>query len=174
MVTHRAFTADILMPVNKAKAVAEFTVVEGDGRSLLGKATAEELVLLRVGPKTGAYTVSESDAHITEKFPKLFSGVGKLKGRELKLHIDDSVQTVDQPFRRIPFALREKIDKKITKLIDLDIIELLPETPTTWVSPLVVIPKKDGDVQVCVDMRQANQAIRRERYPVPSTDELAK
>ena len=104
----------------------------------------------------------ESDADIKEKFPELFSGVRKLKGSELKWHVDDNVQPVAQPLRRIPFALREKVDKKITELIDPDIIEPVPETPTTWVSPLVVISKMDGDVRVCVDMRQANEAICQE------------
>ena len=39
-------------------------------------------------------------------------------------------------------------------------------------SPLVVIPKKNGDVRICVDMRKANQAIIRERHPMPTIDDL--
>jgi len=46
------------------------------------------------------------------------------------------------------------------------------EGPTPWVSPLVVIPKKNGDVRLCVDMRMPNQAIQRERHPSPTVDDL--
>ena len=46
------------------------------------------------------------------------------------------------------------------------------EGPTPWVSPLVIIPKKNGGVRVCVDMRIANAAIKRERHPTPTVDDL--
>ena len=41
-----------------------------------------------------------------------------------------------------------------------------------WISPLVVTPKKDGDVCLCVDMWMANRAIQRERHPSPTVDNL--
>ena len=44
--------------------------------------------------------------------------------------------------------------------------------PSTWVSPVVVVPKPPGDIRLCVDMRQANMAVKRERYPIPSIDQV--
>ena len=44
--------------------------------------------------------------------------------------------------------------------------------PTSYVSPIVAIPKKDGSVQICVDMRIPNKAIQRERQPSPTVDDL--
>lgn len=41
-----------------------------------------------------------------------------------------------------------------------------------WVSPLVVIPKRNGDIRICVDMRRANKAVIRERHPIPTIDDL--
>jgi hypothetical protein len=46
------------------------------------------------------------------------------------------------------------------------------EGPTPWVSPLVVIPKKDRTVRLCVDMRMPNCAIKREGHPTPTVDDL--
>ena len=40
------------------------------------------------------------------------------------------------------------------------------------VSPLVIIPKKNGGVRLCIDMRRANKAINRERHPSPTVDDL--
>ena len=102
----------------------------------------------------------------------MFTGVGLLKGYELKLHIDESVKPVAQPVRRIPFGLREKVDKKLDQLLGLDIIEEVPDGPSRLISPLVVVPKGDGDIRVCVDMRRANEAIIRERHPIPTVEEL--
>ena len=49
----------------------------------------------------------------------------------------------------------------------------MPEDePTPWVSPIVAVPKKDGGVRICVDMRQANEAIKRVRHPIPSVDDV--
>ena len=52
-----------------------------------------------------------------------------------------------------------------------DVIEKL-EGPTPWVNPVVVVPKPNGDVRLCVDMRCANKAIIRERHPIPTIDEV--
>ena len=85
--------------------------------------------------------------------------------------MNTSVQPIAQSVRRVPFQLREKVDKKLDELLAADIIEEVPEGPTSWISPLV-IPKPDGDIRVCVDMRRANEAIVRERHPIPSVEEL--
>ena len=69
-----------------------------------------------------------------------------------------------QPVRRLPFGLRGKVDKKLNELLQEDIIEKVPSGPTEWTSPLVVVPKPDDDICICVDMRTANQAIKRERH----------
>ena len=43
---------------------------------------------------------------------------------------------------------------------------------TPFFSPLVIVPKKNSGVQLCVDMHMANKAIRRERHPTPTIDDL--
>ena len=67
---------------------------------------------------------------------------------------------------RLPFGLRDKVDQKLDDLLDKDIIEEVPNTPTTWVLPLVVVPKPDEDIRVCVE------AIMRECHPIPTIEEI--
>ena len=145
------FTTEIVCKANGEMYVDEFTVIKGDGRPLLGKRTAEQLDVLRVGPEKEeeVYTVTE-------------------------LHINEDVTPVAQSVRRLPFGLRNKVDEKLDELLDIGTIEeVLEATPTTWVSPLVVVPKADGkDIRVCVDMRRANEAIIRERHPIPTIEEV--
>ena len=64
------------------------------------------------------------------------------------------------------------MEKKLDELLAYGIIEEVPEGPTSWVSPLVVVPKPDGDVRISVDMRCANQAIIRERQPIPTVEKV--
>ena len=45
------------------------------------------------------------------------------------------------------------------------------EGPTSWVNPLIVVEKPNGDIRICLDIRQANQAILREKHPVPTVAE---
>ena len=103
---------------------------------------------------------------------ELFNGVGLLRGYELKLNVDTSVKPVAQPVRRISFGVREKVERKLDELLVCGIIEEVPEGPTSWVSPLVVVPKPDGDFRICVDMRCTNQEIIRERQPIPTVEEV--
>ena len=87
------------------------------------------------------------------------------------LHIDPEVSPVAQKPRRIPFHLRKKVEQKLLGLEQQNIIEKA-NRPTSWVSPLVVIPKKNGDIHLCVDIRMANKVIKREHHPVPTIDDL--
>ena len=86
----------------------------------------------------------------------------EVEGFQLKLHIKDDVMLVAQPVRRLPFGLRAKVDEKLDELLAKDINEEVSHNPTEWVSPLVVVPKTDGDIWICVDMHRANSAIERE------------
>ena len=63
------------------------------------------------------------------------------------------------------------MDEKLDEMLQADIIKEIPEGPSGWMSPLVVAPKSDGDVKVCVDMRRANEAIIRERHPIPTVEQ---
>ena len=168
------FKAEI--SVGNAKVVSSFVVVKC-GRCILGSATAKELGVLHIGPKAspigGSCNEVKSDFadQLKAQYPKVFTGVGKLKDFELKLHVDPNVPPVAQKLRQVPFALRDKVKAKIDELLEGDIIERV-EGPTTWASPVVVAPKPSGEIRLCVDMRRANEAIIRERLPIPTVDEV--
>ena len=115
-------------------------------------------------------TQSKGLADLKEKYPEVFTGLGKLKDYQLKLHLDKSVTPVAQAVRRIPYSRRQKVVDKLDELERLDVIEKV-SGPTTWVNPLVTVDKPNGDVRICLDMRRANQAITRERHPIPTMEE---
>ena len=149
----------------------EFHIIKGSGKPLIGHKTATELGILRIGlPDDNIASVSSETESILRSFQDRFEGLGKLKDFQLKLYVDENVEPVAQPARKIPFKMREKVESKLKELEDLDVIEKV-EGPTPWVSALVPMPKSNNDIRLCVEMRCANKAIQRERFPLLNIDE---
>jgi hypothetical protein len=97
-----------------------------------------------------------------------------MKNYQVKLHIDQSIQSVTQKYRRIYFHLRKGVDKELTNLENEDIIEPVTDGPTEWISPCHAVPKtkQPGKLRVCVDMRAPNKAILRTRHIIPTIEDL--
>ena len=95
----------------------------------------------------------------------------KIENTQVKLHIKDTVQPVIQPQRRTPYH-RKAVSKEPGKLQDDDITERVKDQSTPWISPIVCTLKKDGSIRPCVDMREANQVIERERHVMPTLSDF--
>ena len=45
------------------------------------------------------------------------------------------------------------------------------QEPTEWCSGIVVVPKPNGQVRICVDLTKLNESVCRERHILPSVEE---
>ena len=45
--------------------------------------------------------------------------------------------------------------------------------PTPWCAGMVVVPKRDGKIRICVDLKPLNESVLREIHPLPKVDTLA-
>ena len=72
-------------------------------------------------------------------------------------------------YRRIPFGLEDKVDDLIQELVDKRIIQ---PSESPWNAPLVVIPKKNGDIRLTVDYRKLNSVTKRPIFPIPDANQL--
>ena len=63
-----------------------------------------------------------------------------------------------------------KIKEKVSKQFDARFLEVAkyPE----WVANIVLVPKKDGKVRICVDYRDLNQASPKDNFPLPHINTL--
>ena len=43
--------------------------------------------------------------------------------------------------------------------------------PTEWCAGMVVVPKSNSRVRICVDLTRLNQSVKRERHPLPALDQ---
>ena len=125
-------------------------VVKGNMGNLLSYNTAQNTTTTTVIDVN-----KNSPESLQEEFECLFGGIGRLGNKIVKLYVDPDITPRQKLQRRIPFHVRGNVEKELERLGRLDIIERV-EGPTPWISPIVVVPKKSGEVRICVDMREAN------------------
>ena len=73
-----------------------------------------------------------------------------------------------QPYR-LPHAYRDTVKQDLCEMEEAGIIK--PST-SEWASPIVLVPKKDGTLRMCVDYRKLNAVSESDAYPMPRIDEL--
>ena len=148
-------------------------VMKGNMGNLLSYNTAQKLGLITISVNTTTVTDvnKNSPESLQEEFECLFGGIERLRNKIVKLHVDPDITPRQQPHRSIPFHVRGDVEKELERLQRLDVIERV-EGPTPWISPIVVGPKKSGEVRICVDMGEANKAVKREKHLMPTIDDL--
>ena len=62
------------------------------------------------------------------------------------------------------------VKEDLEKLLKAGFIE--PVDQATWLSPIVVVPKKNGKLKICVNFRRLIAATKKDPYPLPFTDEV--
>jgi putative transposase len=58
----------------------------------------------------------------------------------------------------------------MNKLLVARFIESVEDV--TWLSPIVVVTKKNGKLRICIDFRKLNVATKKDPYPLSFTDEM--
>ena len=113
-----------------------------------------------------------ADQLLFKRIPRVFAdGVGVLPG-EYHMVLDESVRPVQQPPCRVPVAIRERLRETLEDLEKREIIARVT-TPISWISSMVVVPKKNGKLRICLDPMDLNRALHRENYPLPTIEEVA-
>ena len=109
---------------------------------------------------------------IQELLSKFGSVISSRPGcTQLAMHYinSESAQPVKLPPYRIPHAYREAVSKELKEMLEAGIIE---KSRSEWASPIVVVPKKSGEIRLCVDYRRLNSVTRGDAYPMPRIDDL--
>ena len=112
---------------------------------------------------------TETAQEIIEEYKDVFEGdLWTLEGKQ-HLAVDPTVLPNVSPSRRVPVAIKPKLKTELERLTDIGVLMPVDEL-TDWVSNLVVATKESGDLRLCLDPKQLNKALKRERYPLPITD----
>ena len=136
-------------------------VIEKQGISLLSGNACLQLNLIKL-------VVDAID--VQKDFPKLFEGLGKVNMQHHINRTEDARPVCLYAARKVPHPLLPRVEDELKRTEDQWVISKVTQ-PTDWCSCMVVVPKPNGKVRICVDLTQLNKAVRREVHPMKSVDE---
>jgi NTP pyrophosphatase (non-canonical NTP hydrolase) len=104
-----------------------------------------------------------------KRYHKVFTGLGTMVC-DIKLKPNSKLYAIFSP-RQVPLSYRKKTEEELLKMDKLGVISRVEE-PTEWCSGMVPVPKRDGSIRVCVDLRPLNENVMREVFSLPRVDDL--
>nr|XP_034838819.1 uncharacterized protein K02A2.6-like [Maniola hyperantus] len=146
-------------------------VVRGGGPPLLGR---DFISLFRL-ELTSVNYCKETENQVEKlqtQYPYIFSGrLGCFKKYKVSLTLKDDSKPVFFKARPLAFALRDKVNKEIDRLLELGVLE--PVEHSEYASPIVPVLKRNGSVRLCADYSVSiNKQLVIEKYPLPTVSEL--
>ncbi|WVY94257.1 hypothetical protein V8G54_033345 [Vigna mungo] len=110
--------------------------------------------------------------HLLLQYTKLFAEPTHLppsRPTDHQIPLISAANPVNVRSYRYPHAHKIEIEKQISMLLDSGWI-----TPSTspFSSPVLLLRKKDGSWRMCVDYRALNAVTIKDRFPLPTIDEL--
>ncbi|UYV70991.1 K02A2.6-like, partial [Cordylochernes scorpioides] len=100
-------------------------------------------------------------------FAKSSEDYGKTDLTKYRINTGES-NPIKQAPHRIPLARRQEAETLVEEMmLDRNIIEPFS---SPWVSPVVLVKKKDGSTRFCVDYRKLNDITKKDSYPFPRID----
>ncbi|KAL0867464.1 hypothetical protein ABMA27_008251 [Loxostege sticticalis] len=147
----------------------EFKVADVQSCPILSKHSCLELDLLRRVMSISVTAPTDLPPFLS-LYEDVFNGIGCLPGQYSITLKDDAEPVIHAP-RKLPFAIRDDVRKKLLEMESQKIIEKV-EGPSEWVSSITVVKKANGDLRICLDPKELNNAIKREHFRLPSLDEI--
>ena len=162
---------DVHNPKTKQTYKTEFMVVKQDLTTLLGKTTSESMNLITVHYNHLSIAQVGDTANVELGYEDVFaSEQGSLPGIA-HFQIDETATPTVSASGRIPLAMKTRVKEELDRLESQGILAKVEE-PTSWCSRMVVATKKSGKLRICIDPRPLNKVLKRERYPLPTLDDV--
>lgn len=103
----------------------------------------------------------------------VFGSSGLLRTEPVKIALREDAQPYAvHAARRIPLPLVPLVKKELQRMENEGIIEMVTQ-PTEWCAAMVPVLKPNKrEVHICADLRKLNKAVRREKYVMPTVEEI--
>ena len=87
----------------------------------------------------------------------------------VKHHIELTNYTpIKDWYRRILSQQYEEVQKHLKEMLDIGAIR---HSNSLWVSPVVLVRKKDGSLRFCIDLRKLNAQTVKDAYSIPRIED---
>ena len=140
-------------------------VVKGLRKPLIGRPAITALQLV-----SRVNAIDSTQQNIVSKFPSLFKGLGTIEGEyTIVLKQEARPYALATP-RRIPLPLKSQVEQELKRMEQLGVIRKV-DVPTDWCAGMVVVPKGNNKVRICVDLTKLNKSVCRERHILPSVEQ---
>ena len=106
-----------------------------------------------------------------DQFPLVFNTLGKIKGDyTIKLQNEAKPFALTTP-QRVPIPLLKLVKEELKHMESMGVISPIQKL-MDWCTGMVPIRKKNGQVQICVDLTRLNQSVKRELHPLPAVEQV--
>jgi len=106
---------------------------------------------------------------ILTEYKDVFKGLSCLAG-ELHLEVDKSVAPVQHQPRKVAVSLKRELKEKIDQHTKHGVLAKVTKH-TPWISSMIAV-KKPGKLQICLNPKDLNVALKRSNYPLPTIEEI--
>ena len=165
----RTFHVNMLREWHERKPLSLFTAEATDVEAddvIPWKEVDESLPLIN---PTLLSTDTEAINQIVSDFSDVFSSKpGRTDLAEHRIETGRARPILQAPYR-LAHAYRATVKQELDEMEQDGIIE--PST-SEWASPIVLVPKKDGTMRMCVDYRKFNSVLEADAYPMARIDDL--
>ncbi|GJX71868.1 putative reverse transcriptase domain-containing protein, partial [Tanacetum coccineum] len=113
------------------------------------------------------------DVPVVRDFPEVFPEdlLGLPPTRQVEFHIE--LIPGATPVARAPYRLAHAEMKELAEqLKELSDKGFIRPSSSPWGAPMLFVKKKDGSFRMCIDYRELNKLIVKNRYPLPRIDDL--
>jgi len=106
---------------------------------------------------------------IENQFPEVFSDkLGIIKNTKMSIDVTQN-NPISQSSNCLPYYLKSKLHPMLCDMLANNVIE---KSNSPWTSPIVIVPKKNNELRLCVDYRLLNSITIRDRYPLPRIEDI--
>ena len=70
---------------------------------------------------------------------------------------------------KVAILLLKAVEHELQRIEQLLVIKL--KEPTEWCAGMVLVPKVNGKVRICIDLTNLNKSVKREHHPLPAVDQ---
>eukprot|EP00171_Calliarthron_tuberculosum_P008750 IDg8750t1 len=114
-------------------------------------------------------SVARSPPVNAKQAKKMWDGsLGAIKATQHHIELEPATRPVRQYPYRTGHHSRDFVAGEVDKMLRERIIQSLQ---VEWAAPVVLAPKVDGSLRMCIDYRRLNAVTKRDAYPLPRMDD---